>query len=90
VSALFTGVPALSPGQASDPLPLVGPPPALLSAAVPGAAADWWQDMGYDLGGEEEFSMDLDAHLNMAGLDALPDLQTPGEGFGDLENADEN
>ena len=76
-------MPALNAGLVLDTLPLFGPTPVSLSAAVPGAGADWWQDMGYDLGGEDQFSMDLDAQLNMgAGLDM-------GQGFDEHEGPDE-
>ncbi|KIY02649.1 uncharacterized protein Z520_01114 [Fonsecaea multimorphosa CBS 102226] len=70
-----------------DSLPLFGPTPVTLSAAVPNAAADWWQDMGYEMGVQEDFSMDLDMNLGMGtGLDTLPDVQMHGEDLGEHED----
>ncbi|EXJ67216.1 uncharacterized protein A1O5_09863 [Cladophialophora psammophila CBS 110553] len=69
-----------------DPLPLLGPTPVSLSAAVPSAAADWWQDMGYGIGGVEDFPMDLDMNLSMGtGLDTLSDVHMTGEDLGGRE-----
>ncbi|KAJ9611314.1 hypothetical protein H2200_004498 [Cladophialophora chaetospira] len=72
----------LSPGQTYEGLPGFGHSAVSLSEAVPATAADWWQDIGYGYGGEEDFSMDLDMHLSM---DALPDLHMPGEDLGEHE-----
>ncbi|OAP59013.1 hypothetical protein AYL99_06310 [Fonsecaea erecta] len=63
-----------------DALPLFGPLPVSLAATVPHTAADWWQDMGYEMGVQEEFSMDLDMNLGMGPeLDTLLDVQMHGE-----------
>ncbi|OQU95075.1 hypothetical protein CLAIMM_01338 [Cladophialophora immunda] len=69
-----------------DSLPLFGPTPVSLSATVPNTAADWWQDMGYEMGVQEDFSMDLDMQLSMGtGLDTLSDMQMHGEDLGGHE-----
>jgi hypothetical protein len=82
-------VPPLNPDPAFDTLPLFGATPVSRPGSMPPATAGWWQDIGYGLGGEEDFSMDLDMHLNLdPGLDALADLRMPpSEGVGDQEES---
>ena len=73
---MLPGSPSIA-GQERFPesLALFGQTPVSLSASAPSVATDWWQDMGYGLGGEDDFSMDLDMQLSMgAGLENLPDL----------------
>jgi hypothetical protein len=64
----------------SEPPSMFGPTPVSLPCMGTGAPAEagWWQGTGYDLGGEEDFPMDLDV-----GLSTGPGL---GEGFGAEED----
>ncbi|OCT47551.1 hypothetical protein CLCR_03305 [Cladophialophora carrionii] len=81
-------VPSLDPDEAPGMLPLFGTTHVSYCGAVPPATANWWQDIGYRLGDEEEFSMDVDMHLETeAGLGTLTDLQMPDEDVGDHEES---
>lgn len=80
---------SLGPEQLSDTSSLFVPISLPTTTVAPIAAADWWQDMGYGLGSEADFSMDLDMHLNMdPGLENLEELQMADADLGQPETGE--